>query len=159
MDGAEKRAGESLFWHAVSPYRVIRAVRDLRAILGSIETIAIVGLSAAPTRPSAEVCAFLVARGYRCTGVNPMLAGRTIHGVPVVAALGDLPKPIDMIDIFRRSSEVGGIVDEALALRPRPRLIWMQIGVIDPFAEARAEASGVTVVMNACPKIVLSSSS
>ena len=114
-----------------------------------------VGLSANPRRPSHDVAAFLLARGYSCVGVNPEFAGKTICGMRVVADLADLPHPVDMIDIFRASEHVGGIVDEALTLATRPRVIWMQLGVSDLAAKARAEAAGLAVVVNACPKIVL----
>ena len=126
-----------------------------REILASVRTIAVVGLSDNPARASNEVAAFLVARGYRCFGVNPGLAGRTVRGIPVVATLTDLPEPVDMIDLFRASEHVGALVDEALALPHPPRVIWMQLGVVDPVAKARAEAAGLAVVMNACPKIEL----
>lgn len=113
------------------------------------------GLSAKPERASNAVLAFLAAHGYDCVGVNPGLAGQTIHGAPVFASLAEIDRPIDMVDIFRDSDAVRGIVDEALALEPRPSVVWMQLGVIDEAAKARAEAEGLTVVMDACPKIVL----
>ena len=127
----------------------------LRTLLAEVRTIAIVGLSANVARASNEVAGFLVARGYTCIGVNPGLAGQTVRGIPVVARLADVPLPIDMVDIFRASDAVSGIVEEALALDPRPRIIWMQLGVIDPVAKARAEAAGLIVVMDHCPKIAL----
>lgn len=132
-----------------------RATQELRDLLAGVETIAIVGLSANPARPSNEVAAFLVARGYRCVGVNPGIAGRTVHGMPVVARLADIGYALDMVDIFRASDAVGGVVDEALALAPPPRVVWMQLGVVDAAAKARAETAGITVVMDNCPKIVL----
>lgn len=128
---------------------------DLRALLASVKTIAIVGLSADPMRPSNEVARFLVARGYACVGVNPAIAGRSVHEIPVVARLAEIGRPVDMVDIFRASRAVGGIVDEALALDPTPRVIWMQLGVRDAAAKARAAAAGLRVVMDNCPKIVL----
>ena len=130
-------------------------VANLRALLAEVRTIAIIGLSANVARASNEVAGFLVSRGYTCIGVNPGLAGQSVRGIPVVARLADVPVPIDMVDIFRASEAVSGIVDEALALEPRPSVIWMQLGVIDPAAKARAEAAGLTVVMDHCPKIVL----
>ena len=130
-------------------------VSNLRATLAGIETIAIVGLSDKAHRASHEVALFLTRRGYRCVGVNPALAGRLVAGLPVVATLGDLPHPVDMVDIFRTSDQAGAVVDEALAISPRPRVIWMQLGVVDHAAAARAEAAGMTVVMDACPKMVL----
>ena len=125
------------------------------ALLAGVRTVAVVGLSADPRRPSNDVFAFLIRRGYACVGVNPGLAGGTVHGAPVYASLAEVDRPIDMVDIFRASSAVGGIVDEALALLPRPRLIWMQLGVIDAVAKARAETAGLDVVMDRCPKIEL----
>ena len=126
-----------------------------RDILESVRSIAVVGISANPARASNEVAGFLKRRGYDCIGVNPGLAGQTVHGIPVVATLRDLPHPVDMVDIFRASKFIGGVVDEALALPRPPRVIWMQLGLIDEAARARAETAGLTVVMDDCPKIVL----
>jgi predicted CoA-binding protein len=125
-------------------------------IFRDTRTIAVVGLSANPDRASNYVMRFLIDHGYDCVGINPGLAGQSIHGVPVFASLAAVDRPIDMVDIFRASAAVGGIVDEALALVPRPRVIWMQLGVIDEAAAAKARAEGLTVVMNRCPKIELS---
>jgi len=137
-----------------------RVVSDaqLRAILRSTRTIACVGLSANAVRPSYYVARYLGLRGYRVIPVNPALAGRMILGETVVADLSSLPSEIgniDMVDIFRRSDEAGAVVDEALArlLDRGLRTIWMQIGVIDEAAAARAETAGVTVVMDRCPKL------
>ena len=126
-----------------------------RALLETIRTIAVVGLSANPARPSNDVLAFLVARGFDCVGVNPGLAGQRIHGAPVFASLSEIDRAIDMVDIFRASDAVAGVVEAALAMQPRPRIVWMQLGVIDATAKARAEAEGLTVVMDRCPKIEL----
>lgn len=131
-------------------------MRDLVALLASVRSIAILGLSADPARPSNDVAAFLVGRGYDCVGVNPGLAGRSILGIPVAARLADLPRPVDMLDIFRASDHAGAAVDEALALPRPPRVIWMQLGVIDDAARTRAEAAGLVVVMDRCPKIEIS---
>ncbi len=128
---------------------------DPRVLLASVRTIAIVGLSADPHRPSHDVATFLMRRGYDCIGVNPGLAGRRVAGIAVVARLSDLPHAVDMVDLFRASAHVGGIVDEALALPVPPRVVWMQLGVIDEAAKARAEAVGLAVVMDRCPKIEL----
>ncbi len=132
---------------------------DLRALLAEVRTIAVVGLSANLARPSNEVFAFLLSRGYDCVGVNPGLAGHRVHGAPVFASLEEIGRPIDMVDIFRASEAVEQVVDEALALVPRPRLIWMQLGVINQAAKDRAEAAGLVVVMDRCPKIELSHAS
>ena len=132
----------------------------LRRILAETRTIAIVGVSAKPERPSHQVAAFLQAAGYRIVPVNPGLAGQTLFGERVIARLGEIPEslgPIDMAAIFRRSEEAGSVVDEGIAaLAGRGlRTIWMQIGVIDAAAAERAEAVGLEVVMNRCPKIEL----
>ena len=128
---------------------------DLRGLLGTVRSIAVVGLSADPRRSSHDVAAFLVRRGYDCVGVNPGLAGRQVAGMAVVASLAELPHPVDMVDIFRASAHVGAVVDEALAMAVPPRVVWMQLGVIDDAAKARAEAAGLIVVMDRCPKIEL----
>lgn len=128
----------------------------LGGLLASVRSIAVVGLSADPRRASHDVAIFLVRRGYACIGVNPGLAGREVAGMAVVASLTELPHPVDMVDIFRASDHVGTVVDEALALAVPPSVVWMQLGVIDAAAKARAEAAGLTVVMDRCPKIELS---
>jgi predicted CoA-binding protein len=127
-----------------------------RAILASVRTIAVVGLSANPLRPSNDVFRFLLARGYACIGVNPGLAGRMIHGAPVFASLADIDRPIDMVDVFRASDAVAGLLDEVFALSVRPKVFWTQLGVIDAAAGAKAAAAGLAVIMDACPKIELS---
>ncbi len=125
----------------------------LRGILRKVKTIAVVGASENPARPSYEVSAFLLSRGYRVTGVNPGLVGRTILGAPFVASLKDLPEPVDMIDVFRNSAAAAGVVDEVLALDWRPTVIWMQLGVRNSAAATLARAQGIAVVMDRCPKI------
>jgi uncharacterized protein len=125
----------------------------LRDILLTVRTIAMVGASDKETRPSYGVFGFLLARGYHVIGVNPGLAGKSVHGAAFFKTLADVPEPIDMVDIFRNSAAAGGVVDEALALEPKPKVIWMQLGVRDDAAAARARALGVKVVVNRCPKI------
>jgi predicted CoA-binding protein len=125
----------------------------IRRVLSQTRTIALVGASANPARPSHHVMAFLLGRGYRVIPVNPGLTGQTLLGQPVVARLAELGESVDMVEIFRSSDAAGGVVDEALALAPPPRFIWMQIGVRDDAAAARAEAKGCVVVMDRCPKI------
>ena len=125
----------------------------IRDILASVKTIAMVGASANPARPSFFVLKYLAERGYAMAPINPGLAGQTIHGLPVYADLAAAPQPIDMVDVFRRNDAVGAVVDAALALPTPPKVIWMQLGVRDDAAAARAEARGVSVVMNRCPKI------
>jgi uncharacterized protein len=125
----------------------------LRDILADVNTIAMVGASDKETRPSHVVFGFLLARGYQVIGVNPGLAGKSVHGAAFFKTLADVPEPIDMVDIFRNSAAAGGVVEEALALEPKPKVIWMQLGARDDAAAARARALGVKIVMNRCPKI------
>ena len=127
--------------------------RLIGTILDSVKTIALVGASANEARPSYAVLRYLVVHGYRVFPVNPGLAGGTLQGLPVHARLADVPEPIDMVDIFRNSDAAGAVVDEALALLPLPRIIWMQLSVRNDAAAGRAEAAGLQVVMNRCPKI------
>ena len=126
---------------------------DIRRILTEVKSIALVGASANPARPSYIVLKYLIARGYRMLPINPGLAGKPLLGALAYASLREAPGPIDMVEIFRASEFAGAIVDEALKLDPLPRVIWMQLGVEDFEAAARARARGVEVVMNRCPKI------
>ena len=125
----------------------------IRATLLGVKTIAMVGASGSNVRPSYLVFKYLQGRGYQVVGVNPGLAGKEILGAPVYATLADVPSPIDMVDIFRNSEAAGAVVDEALALDPLPKAIWMQLTVRNDAAAARAEARGLHVIMNRCPKI------
>lgn len=125
----------------------------IRDVLTRVKTIALVGWSPKPDRPSHRVAAFLKARGYRVIPVNPGQAGQEALGEVVRASLAEISEPVDMVDIFRRSEEAGGVVDEALAGLPGLQAVWMQLGVVDPAAAARAEAAGVDVVMDRCPAI------
>ena len=122
-------------------------------ILGTVRTIAIVGASANDVRPSFFVTKYLIDKGYTVFPINPGHAGKEILGRMTYARLADVPEPIDMVDIFRASAAVPPIVDEALALDPVPKVIWMQLTVRHDEAAARAEAAGVRVVMDRCPKI------
>ncbi len=122
-------------------------------ILKSVRTIAMVGASSNQVRPSYLVAQYLLGKGYEVIPVNPGLAGRELLGQKVFATLKDIPEPVDMVDIFRNSQIAGAVTDEALALEPLPRVIWMQLGVRNDEAAARAEARGVKVVMNRCPKM------
>jgi predicted CoA-binding protein len=125
----------------------------IRNILQTVKTIALVGASANEVRPSYFVMKYLIDKGYDVIPVNPGLAGQQILGQTVYASLGDIPKPVDMVDIFRNSDAAGPITDEALALSPKPRVIWMQLSVRNDEAAARAEAAGLQVIMNRCPKM------
>lgn len=127
--------------------------RFLRTLLNSVKTVAMVGATANPSRPAYLVLRYLLQKGYRVVPVNPGHAGGEILGQKAYARLADIPFPVDMVDIFRKPELAGAIVDEALALDPKPRVIWMQLGIRDDAAAERAEAAGVTVVMNRCPKI------
>lgn len=127
----------------------------LREILRSTRVIAVVGVSPNPVRPSYYVARYLGLKGYTVIPVNPGHAGSVILGQKVYPDLGAIPKEarVDMVDIFRRSDAVPAIVDEALAELPDLRTIWMQIGVEHPEAAKKAEAHGIRVVQNRCPKI------
>lgn len=122
-------------------------------ILRDVRTIAIVGASANDVRPSFFVMKYMLDKGYTVIPVNPGQAGGKILGQTVYATLADVPVPVDMVDIFRAASAVPAIVDAALAMEPRPKVIWMQLTVRNDEAAARAEAAGLKVVMNRCPKI------
>lgn len=125
----------------------------IAGILNSVKTIAIVGASANDVRPSFFVTKYLIDKGYDVYPINPGHAGKEILGRMTYAKLSDVPVTIDMVDIFRASNAVPPIVDEALALEPLPKAIWMQLTVRHDEAAAKAEAHGVKVVMNRCPKI------
>lgn len=122
----------------------------IRGILTGTRRIALVGASNKPDRPSHGVLGFLLRRGYAVTPVNPGLAGRDIFGAIVAATLADAA-PLDMVDIFRASAQAGAVVDEAIRLGAR--VVWMQLGVVDAAAAARARAAGLMAVMDRCPAI------
>lgn len=123
------------------------------ALLANAGTIAIVGASPNPARPSHDVMRAMMEAGHDCVPVNPGQAGGTILDRPCHASLADVPGPIDIVDVFRRSDAVAGIVDEMLALSHRPRVLWLQLGIRDPAAEARARDAGVAVVTGRCIKV------
>jgi predicted CoA-binding protein len=125
----------------------------IREILRNVRTIAIVGASHKDVRPSYFVARYLLDKGYRIFPINPGLAGKSILGQTIYARLADVPEAIDMVDIFRNSEAAAAVVDEALRLNPKPKAIWMQLGVRNDEAGAKAETAGVKVVMNRCPKI------
>jgi predicted CoA-binding protein len=125
----------------------------IRGILNTVKTIAMVGASEKQNRPSYFAFKYLLERGYRMIPINPGHAGKTLLGQKIYARLTDIPEPIDMVDIFRSSQYALPIVQEALSLRPRPQVIWMQLGVRSDEAAALAEANGIKAIMNRCPKI------
>ena len=123
----------------------------IRALLGQPRRIAVVGASPNPARDSNRVLGFLVAQGHEVIAVNPGHAGGEIHGAPAVASLSDIDPPAELVDIFRNSEAASAAVDDAIA--HGATAVWMQLGVINHDAAARAEAAGLTVVMDRCPKI------
>jgi predicted CoA-binding protein len=125
----------------------------IRGILNTVKTIAMVGISPKDVRPSYFAFKYLLERGYRMIPVNPGQVGGDILGQPVYAKLADIPEPIDMVDVFRAPQFALAIVEEALALKPRPQVIWMQLGIRNDEAARVAEAAGLKVVMDRCPKI------
>lgn len=125
----------------------------IEGILASVKVIAMVGASANTVRPSYFVLKYLVEKGYSVHPINPGRAGDTICGRTVYASLADVPEPIHMVDVFRAPDAVPGVVAEVLALSPRPKVLWLQLGVRNDEAVAPAEAAGITVIQNRCPKI------
>ncbi len=126
------------------------APEQIRSILERVHTIALVGASEKPHRPSHEVMAFLQSRGYRVIPVNPRLAGQSLLGEVVVADLASLPEPVDMAELFLAPERTDAVIDDAI--RQGIPVLWLQIGVINEAGAARAEAAGLTVVMDRCPK-------
>lgn len=129
----------------------LEADADIATLLNETRTIALVGASDRPDRASYSVMATMQAHGYRVLPVNPQLAGEHIHGEFVWNGLADIGVPIDMVDIFRNSAAAGQVVDDAIAAGAKS--IWMQLGVVNEEAAARAEAAGLKVVMDHCPAI------
>lgn len=123
----------------------------IRALLGQPRRIAVVGASPNPARDSNRVLGFLVAQGHDVIAVNPGHAGGTIRGAPVVASLSEIDPPAELVDIFRNSAAAGETVDGAIA--HGAQAVWLQLGVINHDAAARADAAGLVVVMDRCPKI------
>jgi predicted CoA-binding protein len=124
---------------------------DIKALLEGARTIALVGASDRPDRPSYRVMAMLQDHGYRVIPVNPQITGEHLHGEFVFRELAQIGEPIDIVDIFRRPIAAGEAVDEAIAVGAKA--VWMQLGVINDEAAARAEAAGLKVVMDRCPAI------
>ncbi len=150
--GAGGKAGAAVVSQRMTPHDHYPDAL-IRSVLNRVRTVAVVGASANQARPSFFVLRYLVEHGYGVFAINPGLAGQTVHGAPAFARLAEVPEPIDMVDIFRGRDAVPGIVAEALALVPRPKVIWMQLTVRDDESARRAEAEGITVIMNRCPKI------
>ncbi len=124
---------------------------DIKALLENVRTIAMIGASDRPDRPSYRVMAFLQGQGYRVIPVNPQITGEHVHGEFVFRELAQIGEPIDLVDIFRRPQAAGEAVDEAIAAGAKA--VWLQLGVINEEAAARAEAAGLKVVMDRCPAI------
>jgi len=125
----------------------------IREILNGVKSIAMVGASPVNVRPSYFAFKYLVQRGYDMIPINPGHVGKSLLGRPFVASLAEIGRPVDMIDIFRNSSQIMPVVEAALKLVPLPKVIWMQLGGRDDAAAEKAEAAGLRVVMNRCPKI------
>ena len=125
----------------------------LADILRQTKTIALVGASPNPERPSHRVMAFLLRKGYRVIPVNPGQAGKDIQGQTVVASLADIEEPVDMVDVFRAADALPALVDEVLAMKTPPKAIWGQLSVRHDAAAEKAEAAGIKVVMDRCPAI------
>jgi uncharacterized protein len=125
----------------------------IRAVLQNTKRIAMVGASPNPARPSNGVLRFLLSKGYDVVPINPGHAGKAIHGQTVVASLADIEEPFDMVDVFRSADTLSALVDEVLALRNRPKVIWGQLTVRNDEAAKKAEDAGITVIMDRCPAI------
>lgn len=125
----------------------------IRDVLKTTKNIAVVGASANPARPSYGVIRFLLGQGYNVIPVNPGHAGKEIHGQKVYARLADIDQTVDMVDVFRAPDQLTNVVDEVLAMKRHPKVIWGQLTVRDDKAAAKAEKEGITVIMNRCPAI------
>lgn len=126
---------------------------ELRRIFAEVRSIAVIGMSRRGDRASNRVGAYLKDQGYKVFPVNPGAAGETMIDEPVYASLGDIPHGVDMVDIFKRSADVAPFVDQAIEIGAK--VIWMQLDIYDIEAAAKAEAAGLTVIMDRCPKIEL----
>jgi len=122
----------------------------IREILQASPTIAVVGIHSEPEKAAFYVPEYLHDEGYRIFGVNPALVGQTMFGEPVRATLAELAEPIDLVDVFRRSDAVGDHVEDILAMKPRPKVVWLQLGIKNDDAAHTLEAAGITVIQNRC---------
>lgn len=125
----------------------------IQTILQETKTIAVVGASPKPERDSNRVTHYLIEKGYQVFPVNPGHAGREIAGQHCYASLKDIPQPIHMIDVFRKTNAIPGVLEEVMALAPLPLTFWLQLGIRDDESAKKAEALGIKVVMNRCTKI------
>jgi uncharacterized protein len=123
---------------------------QLRAILTSCRTIAVLGVHADPSRPAHYVPDYLHTQGYRILGVNPQLVGTALFDAPVRATLAELAEPVELVDVFRRAELIPGHLEDLLAMRPLPRVVWFQLGIVNDDAAARLAAAGITVVQDRC---------
>lgn len=135
-----------------SPGCYSRAMDDarLREILSTSPTVAVLGIHTAPDKAAYYVPEYLHDEGYRILGVNPTLAGRELFGTPVVATLAELREPVDLVDVFRRPELIPAHVDDILAMQPRPRFVWFQLGIRNDAAAKRLEEAGITVIQDRC---------
>jgi predicted CoA-binding protein len=124
---------------------------EIRRILTTTRTIAVVGASPRPDRPSFGVLRFLLGKGFRCWPINPASIGETIHGQKVLGSLDEIGEPIDMVDVFRRASDVPPVADAAIAVKTK--VLWLQLGIVNEDAAQKARNAGLIVVQDACPAI------
>ena len=125
----------------------------IRDVLTSVRSIAVLGASPNPSRPSNGVTGFLISRGYKVFAVNPGHAGKIIAGAATFAELNDLPEPVDMVDVFRAPQHLPSIIQSVLHMPVLPKVIWTQLNVRDDHAARQAESAGLTVIQDRCPAI------
>ena len=125
----------------------------IRAVLRSVRSIAVIGASSNPNRPSSFVAKYMAAKGYDLYPINPGHVGKEIAGATTYASLADLPGPVDMVDVFRRVDALPGVAQEIIALPVLPKVVWFQLGIRDDAVAAFLEMAGMTVIQDRCPKI------